>query len=121
MSEYFLQACKWYVLALCAVVGTSAFIISDDTGSIKPVMIGVLSYGVIYIMSIFWTEFRGKVLLFSFLTFLGISIASPYIPTALYILFGYTTTAFNEYALWAAAMGVIGIPIMTIVFRKYGD
>ena len=59
MSEALLKAIRWYILAGCAVIGTSAFIISDKTGSIRPVMIGILAYGVIYIMSFVWKVFRG--------------------------------------------------------------
>ncbi len=119
MSEAFLKAIKWYILVGCAIIGTSAFIISDNTGSIKPVMIGVLGFGVVYIMAHFWREFRGKLLLYSILVFIALSFASPYMPYALYILFAANPMAFNPFYIWGATVGVFGIPIMTLVFYKY--
>ncbi len=119
MREGFLKALKWYILVLAAIIGTSAFMISSDTDSVKPVLIGVLSYGVVYIMATFWKEFRDKILLLSAAVFLVISFASPYIPYVLYLLFGYDHLAFNQYYTWAWSMAVFGIPVMTFVFKKY--
>ena len=119
MSEAFLKALKWYVLVICVIVGASAFIISDQTGSIKPVMIGVLGFGVAYVMSYFWSEFREKLLFFSIVVFLGLSFATSYVPDALFILFAYKMPPTNPYFLWAMTTGVAGIPIMTVVFYFY--
>ncbi|MGN7438712.1 MAG: hypothetical protein ACTHOO_08720 [Alcanivorax sp.] len=122
MSEAFLKALKWYILCLSVIVGAAAFIISNNTGSIKPVMIGILGFGVAYIMSYFWTEFREKVLFLSIVTFIVLSFISPYVPDAIYILFGHRMGplyGFTEYYIWAGIVGALGIPTMTAVFYFY--
>ena len=119
MSEIFLKALKWYILVGCAIIGTSAFIISDNSGSVKPMFIGVLSYGVVYIMSFFWKEFRRKLLLLSIIVFLALSFLSPKVPILMYILFNYNPASFDPYYTWAATVGVFGIPIMMYIFKKY--
>ncbi len=119
MSEAFLKSIKWLVMAVCAVVGTSAFIISDNTGSIKPVLLGILTYGVIYIMSYFWEEFRGRLLLYSIFVFLGLSFASAYVPEAMHVLFGYPVRLFDPFYVWGITVAGAGLPIMTFVFYKY--
>ena len=119
-SESFLKALRWLVLAQCAVIGTSAFIIADQTGSVRPVMIGVVTYGVIYVMSYFWKDFRKKILLYSIIVFLILSLVSPYIPMVLFVLFGTDMNGYDPFYLWAATVAVIGLPVMTLVF-KYLD
>ncbi len=121
MSEALLKAFRWWILAMCAVVGTSAFIISDATNSTKPVIIGILSYGLIYIMSLFWKEFRERVLIMSIAVFLLLSFLSPYVPDAMYVLFGYPQRLFDPYYCWAGLVTAFGIPIMSLVFLKYDD
>jgi len=118
MSENFLQAMKWYVLVFFTIVGTSAFIISDKTGSMHPVSIGIFAFGVVYIMSYFWKEFRRKVLMLSIIIFLGLTLASPYTPTVGFILFGMDPNWFDVYYTWAGTM-LFGIPMMMWVFHKY--
>ncbi len=120
MSEAFLKSLKWYLLSLFVIVGAASFIISNNTGSIKPVMVGILGFGFAYIMSYFWTEFRDKVLFFSIITFFGLSFLSPNAPDAIYVLFGSRAGySMNEYYLWAMTVGSLGVPIMSIVFYIY--
>ncbi len=118
MLEGLVKAIKWYIMALAAVIGTSAFIISNNTGSVNPVIIGVFGYGVVYVMSLFWRELRGKILLISMIVFLGITFASPSVPFLIYILFGSDPYSFNPYYTWGWSMGLFGIPIMTVIFSK---
>lgn len=119
MAEAFLKALKWYILVGCAIIGTSAFIISDNTGSVRPVLIGILSYGVVYIMSFFWKEFRRKLLLYSIVVFLALSFLSPKMPIIMYILFNYNPASFDPYYTWGATVGILGIPIMMFIFKKF--
>ena len=119
MSEAFLKAVKWYVLVACAIIGTSAFMIADQSGSVKPVILGILTYGVVYIMSYFWTEFRGKLLLLSILVFVALTFLSAYVPLGMYILFAYPMELFDPYYTWGLTVGVVGIPVMMLVFHKY--
>lgn len=124
MSEAFLKALKWYILVLFAVIGTSAFMIMDKSGSIRPLMVGILSYGVVYIMSYFWKEFRRKLLFMSIMVFLGLTGVAAYMPDILYIFFGVDPLSFDMedsydiYYLWAGTM-MIGIFPMMFIFHKY--
>ena len=122
MSEAFLKSLKWYFLCLAVIVGATAFIISNNTGSVKPIMLGILGFGVAYIMSYFWNEFREKVLFLSIVTFIGLSYFSTFVPDTLYILFGYKMGplyGYTEYYLWAGTVGLLGVPVMTAVFYFY--
>ena len=119
MAEALLKAIKWFILVGSAIIGTSAFIIADNTGSVRPILIGILSYGVVYIMSYFWKEFRRKLLLYSIIVFLALSFLSPKMPLIIYILFGYDQYAYDPYYMWAATVGILGIPIMMFIFKKY--
>ncbi len=119
MSDAFLKAVKWYVLVACAIIGTSAFMIADQSGSVKPVIIGIVTYGVVYIMSYFWTEFRGKLLLASIVVFVLLTFASPYVPLVMYILFAIPPELFDPYYTWGVTVGALGIPIMVLVFYRY--
>lgn len=117
MSEAILSAFKWCVLAFCAVVGTSALIISDKTGSTKPIMITVLTYGIIYIMSYFWREFRGKLMLMGFGVFLVLTIIAPYLP----LLLGFEGDYFDPFYVWGGTVLLFGFPAMFFVFLKWGE
>ncbi len=120
MSEAFLKSLKWYVLSLFVIIGAASFIISNNTGSIKPVMVGIIGFGLAYIMSYFWKEFRDKVLFYSVIVFLGLSFLAPNTPDVIYILFGSRIGyGMNEYYLWASTVGVLGVPMMSVVFYFY--
>lgn len=118
MSEAFLKAIKWLILVECAICGTTAFIVSDATGSVAPIMVGVLAYGVVYIMSYFWKEFRDKLLLISISVFLVLTYVSGYVDQIMFILLGWPMEGYNEYLNWGAMVGIVGLPIMTLVFYK---
>lgn len=119
MSEAFLKAIKWYIMMGFIMMGTTAFILADERGSVKPVMIGIMGYGAVYIMSIFWKEFRGKLLFSSLFVFLLLSFVAPFVPDAMYILFAYPQHIFDPYWTWAATVGALGIPVMILVFYRY--
>lgn len=120
MSENLLRAFKWYVLALFVVVGTSAFLIAEEKDTVKPMLIGVLGLGAAYIMSAFWKDFRDKVLLASIVVFFGVAIINPYVLDIIYVLTG-RVLEIDKYVLWALMNGIIGIPVMFFVFRRWGD
>lgn len=119
MSEAFLKALKWFVLVGFVIAGTAAFQISGETGSNKPIILGVLSYGVVYIMSYFWNEFRGKTLLWSMIIFFVLTFASSYTPDAMFVLFDLDQGYFEKYYTWVGTVGVLGVPAMALVFYKY--
>ena len=120
MASAILKALRWYMLVLGAIVGASAFMISNKTGAVLPMILVVLGFGVVYIMSYFWKEFRGKVMLYSFAVFLALTFASPYAPILLYYGLGINIVSYSIYFVWALTVGVLGIPVMSVVF-KYNE
>ncbi len=123
MSEAFLKALRWYFIAACAVSGTTSFILADYYNSIKPVGIGILSFGIVYIMTAFWKDVRGKLLAANVGVFFFLTLVSSHIYPVLYVLFGLKQHTMgilgNEFFMWAVIEGVIGIPIMAVVFFFY--
>lgn len=119
MSELFLKSLRWAIMALCVVIGLSAFIIADGSGSPKPIMIAIVSFGLIYIMSAYWKDLKEKTLFWGIIIFLALSAVSPYVPTGLFILFGWDTAYFNPFYVWGATVAIAGIPMMMYVFKKY--
>lgn len=120
MSEAFLKALRWYVIAVCVVIGTACFIWADQMHSIKPVGISILAYGTVYIMTAFWKDVRGKLLAANIAVFFGLTLLSGYMEVILYILFGWQKSDIGYLAdpqiMWGFIEGVFGIPIMSVVF-----
>lgn len=116
MVESFLKALKWYFLALSGIVGSSAFLIANRTGAVFPWIVFVLGFGLIYILSFFWTEFRGKILLVSTLVFLGLTFASSYTADVLYVFLDINLLDYSQYFMWGFTM-LLGIPLMTLAFH----
>ncbi len=56
MNEAFLKAVRWYFIVFFVIVGASAFIIADTSHSIKPIIIGIFAFGVVYVSSVFWQD-----------------------------------------------------------------
>lgn len=117
MSEAFLNALKWYFICICIILGTASFIVSNEQHSVAPIGLGVLGYGIAYIMASYWKNFRGKLLFASLASFIALTVVSPYVETPWYIFFG-SKLMMDPFYLWALFVGAAGIPIMTIVFRK---
>lgn len=124
MSDAFLKALRWYMIAVCVVIGTACFILADQNDSIKPVGISILAYGMVYIMTAFWKDVRGKLLAANIAVFFGLTLLSSQMPDILYILLGMQTSDLgylaNPQIMWAAVEGALGIPIMAVVFY-YND
>lgn len=116
MSEAFLLALKWYMIALGIIIGFSAFIISQKINSMDPIIIGILGVGSSYIMASIWRDFRDKLLFVSGAAFVALSLLAPEMEYVIFFLFDYAEPI-NPYILWALVTGALGIPIMTIVFK----
>lgn len=123
MSEAFLKAIRWYFIAACVVIGTSCFILADKYDTIKPVGVSILAYGTVYIMTAFWKDVRGKLLAANIAVFFLLTLLSNYIYDVLYVFFGLQTSELgmlaNPYLMWGIVVGVVGIPIMAIIFFFY--
>ena len=123
MSEAFLTALRWYFIAACTVIGTTCFILAEHYNSIKPVGVGALAFGIVYIMTAFWKDVRGKLLAANVGVFFLLTLLSSKIYMIIYVLFGVMPQEMgffsNPYFMWAFIEAVVGIPIMAVVFFFY--
>ena len=120
MSEAFLKSLKWCVMALAIIAGASAFMSANETGNVMPWLMVVIGFGVVYIMSCVWSEFRGKILLSSFAVFIALTILSNYIADFLYIFLDVNLLSMSSHLTWGMTM-LLGIPIMAVVFNFIED
>ncbi len=120
MKENIVQALKWYFVILFVVVGSCAFHQASQENDIKPVMIGVLAFGFVFIVFSFWKVFRGKVLMFTILTLIATAFIASYLP---HILYTYADIALYVHfgLLWAGVLFIPGVPFMVMVIGKYTD
>ncbi len=107
-------------MSLSGIVGASAFLEVNRTGSILPWIVVVFGFGIVYIMSYFWREFRGKILVISFLVFIGLTFISSYAAVTLLVFTGLNFMGYSQYFMWGLTM-VLGIPLMTLAFRYISD
>ncbi|MCB1681236.1 MAG: hypothetical protein KDI61_02640 [Alphaproteobacteria bacterium] len=123
MSESFLKALRWYFIAACTIIGTTCFMVADHSKSIKLVGPGLLAFGVVYIMTAFWKDVRGKLLAANVGVFFLLTLLSSHVYEILYILFGLQQKSMgifgNTFFMWGFTEALIGIPIMAVVFLFY--
>lgn len=119
MNESFYKALKWYFVVIFMVVGATCFMIADETGDFKLTFVGVMAFGVVYVLSSFWQDMDTKIFLISAVLFLGLAQVSGILPRYLYFYTGIDLRDYSSYFIWAVLEGVVGIPIMTLVFKRY--
>jgi hypothetical protein len=120
MAESFLKALKWYIMALAGIFGASAFLMANRGGSVLPWIFVVFGFGIVYIMSYFWREFRGKILVISALVFIGLTYISTYSAVTLLVFTDLDFTGYSQYFMWGLTM-LLGVPIMTLAFRYISE
>ncbi len=115
--QTFIKIFKWCLCATFFVIGCGFLAATDATGSIKPIFITILCFGILYWLS---KSFFGasKSLLLVNCVVLGIAGACSWY---LYQGFDFLSSwhgydIFFEWALWCY---VIGIPVMGFAFKKF--
>jgi hypothetical protein len=83
----------------------------------EPVIFGIFGYGFAYVIGALWRDMRGKSLGWGIAVFIAISISSPRVLDAIYIVFGVELDV-NEFFLWYANLALIGVPLMTMIYRR---
>lgn len=115
--ELMIKVFKWSLCATFFVIGAGFLWATNMTGSVKPIFVSILSFGILYWLS---QAFFGKtkVLLGMTIAVLAVSCFC-----SLYFYHGFDFLSgwhgydlFFEWALWCYA---IGIPVMTISFKKW--
>lgn len=117
MKQALAKAFKWFFICIGIVLGTSAMMIAEETGSMRPVMFILFGYGFSYVIGSLWKDLREKLLAWSIVVFVFCTIASAYLDDAVYILLNLSEMP-DKYVFWALTMLFLGVPIMTVVFRR---
>jgi len=118
MSEYYIKAMQWFALMLLVVLGSWAFFWSSHYNDMRPVMIGVVSYGFVFVVGTYWKVFKEKVLLFTILILISSAFGSRYLPYYLYVYTGIVLD-YHYAAIWTGLLFIPGVPLMAYVFKKY--
>ena len=108
--ENFTKAFKWCVAIVFLILGLGAILYFRDMHSTIHLFLALCSFGMALFLSKSWFNTEKTILLWggvSAVIALGITI---YVP----IVSGFYLT----WAIWSVA---VGLPFMTLVFRKYGD
>jgi hypothetical protein len=117
MRTALLKAMRWFIVCFLVMGGTTALMIAEKTGGMTPVIFGVLGYGFAYVMTALWKEMKGKPLAWGMGVFIVLTNLSPYVGSALYLLFGLNVEI-NPYVLWIAMVLLVGVPVMTYIYRR---
>ncbi|GJL85164.1 MAG: hypothetical protein DHS20C02_09390 [Micavibrio sp.] len=117
MGESFFQTLKWFISTAFIIGGIAALSAAERTGSIPPLMLAIFSFGGAYIMSGSWRALPGKAIFISFV-FVGLcGVAARYVPGIMRVDFGIRLDI-NFYYIWLGLVFFIGLPLMTVLFRK---
>lgn len=117
MRTAFFKAIRWFIVCMLVMGGTTALMIAETTGGMGPVIFGVIGYGLAYVMTALWKEMKGKVLAWGMGTFIVITHLCDWFDMLVTFLTG-TPIVTNKYFVWFVAVGLLGIPFMTYIYRK---
>ncbi len=119
MREAFLQALKWFFIALCVIGGIGCLYYADYWHSVRPVFPAILFFGLAFILGALWKDLRQKTLFISIVLAVGLAWAAQYVEAAIYIFLGRIVD-YNYFMIWTGLAFAGGVPVMTWVFYKYG-
>lgn len=110
---------KWCVCATLFVAGCGFFFASDVTGSIKPIFMAIICFGVLYWLSKSFFGLPKKLLALNFIVVAVAAGAAYFFYQGFGFLRGWSGfDLFFEWTLWCYA---IGIPVMGFGFAKWDD
>jgi hypothetical protein len=108
---------KWCVCATLFVIGCGFLFATDATGSIKPIFVALVSFGILYWLSQSFFGMARKLLLINCIVLVAAAGCAFYLYQGFDAFRGWRGyDVFFEWALWCYA---IGIPVMGISFKKF--
>ncbi len=116
----FERAIRWYVMTVFMVAGSACFFIASAEDNIRPVWIGFLCFGIVFIIMSVWKTIRNQILLITLCIVVASSFAAKYLPFYAYQWTGFVIDI-NYYVLWSLVIFVVGIPIMTVSFDVFDE
>ena len=110
---------KWCVCATLFVIGAGFLAATDATGSVKPIFVTILCFGMLYWLSKSFFGMPKKLLLINFIVLAVAGACSVFLYQGFDFLSGWGGyDVFFEWNLWCY---VIGIPVMGFSIAKWGD
>jgi hypothetical protein len=121
MNSPIFKALKWYIIVCFIICGFYCIFLSQQYDSVRPVMPAVLCFGMAYIVSFSWREFRKKVLFHSVASVIAAAFVARFGWVYLYMLTGIDAIiTMNGFMLWAILVLVACVPFMAYIFHKHG-
>lgn len=118
--EDWVKSFRWFLTSMIIVLGSFCLFTSSEASDVKPTWIGVMSFGVVFVILSVWRSIRGKILLTSLILVVGNAFVAKYMPFYLFIYTDYFLDI-NFYILWAGLILVIGVPVISIAFNKFDE
>lgn len=120
MQDLFLKSVRWLIVVLFVIGGIGLLHFGDQLDSIKPVLPGLVSLGIAYILGTAWKDLRRKLLFITLVLVVGLAYSAQFVDTGIYILTGKLYDI-NYFVAWAGLCLIPGFPVMMFMFYKYGD
>ena len=114
MGVAFVKFLKWIISVAFLIIGAAFLQKFSDTGSIRPVGIVIMSFGIVFWMSKSTYEGPKKIFIIS-LILLGVAWALTHIFTGAFIS---AFTGLGFYTSWFLTTAAIGTPTMIYTFIK---
>lgn len=112
MSETITKFIKWFISISAFIYGVSFLMRAEYTGTIKPVFLAVLCFGVVYWFSKTTYEAPRKILFYTFGVLLVAGAAARYVDLDMMMFqIGY-------FASWQTWAFLIGLPVMGYVMSR---
>ncbi len=120
MQELFLKTLRWYIVVAFVVAGMGALQFADTSGSIKPVLPGIVCLGAAFVLGTAWKELRRKILFLTIVLSMALAYVAQYMTPIIYLLTG-NEVYMNYFLGWAVLTLLVGFPAMMVIFHKYAD
>lgn len=120
MQELFLKTLRWYVVVAFVIAGMGSLQFADVTGSVKPVLPGIVCLGAAFVLGTAWKDLRRKMLFITIVFSLALAYAAQYMTIIVYLLTG-NEVYMNYFVGWAVLTLVVGFPVMMVIFHKFAD
>lgn len=118
-GDLFLKSLRWSIF-ITFIIGGIGFFIAVQEGTIKPLMLSLLSFGVAYWMSDSWRGLAAKAMILSILWVMFSALLADRLPNLARNLAG-VDIYLNFYIRWIGLSFFPGIPVMMYIFKKHDN
>lgn len=115
--DLFIQALKRFLIAALLICGFYCVWLANFGSTMRPTMVGVLSFGLAYLFAYFWHRYEKAAALASVSVFGVLVVLNKFLPMLVYIAAGYVLDV-PFFLRWGLLELILGIPLMMFVFKK---